>query len=120
MGRMLTITNSTNNSLGIKKRTVRREIVIGPTAIKFVTLTIFAILALVYLTQSTAGANRSIKIQDINSKKTEMELKKERLEVEKVRLESLQQIDQQIEKPTMEPISQVQHLDSSGLNLAKK
>lgn len=118
MGRMLTITNSTDARLGVKKSTLKREIIIGPTAIKFIALTIFAILALTYLSNSTAGAARSIKIQNMDDQKTELQLKQERLEVEKVRLESLGQIDNSVQKPSMEPISQVQHLDSSDNALA--
>ena len=115
---MLTMTNSSNSGLGVKKRAIKREIVIGPNAIKFVTLAIFAILALVYLTQSTEGANRSIRVRDISDKKAELELKEERFEVEKVRLRSLQQIDQNIQKPAMEPISKVEHVDGNNPALA--
>lgn len=120
MGRMLTITNSSDAHLGVKKKAIKREIVIGPTAIKFITLAIFAILGLVYLTQATEGANRSIKVRDINDKKAEIELKRERLEVEKVRLQSLQQIDQNVEKPSLEPISKVEHLEHDDYGLAKR
>ncbi len=116
MGRILTFTNSKVAQMGVRKKTVKREIVIGPNAIKFITLTIFAILALVYLSQSTEGANRSVKVTNTLDKKAELELKKERLEVEKVRLESLNQIDQNIQQPTMEPVSSVDHLkENNGL-----
>jgi hypothetical protein len=118
MGRMLTITNSKESSLGVKKRGIKRDFAIGQNTIKYVVISIFTVLALAYLTQATEGANRSLKLQDINSKKTEMELKKERLEIEKVRLQSLQQIDQNIEKPVMEPVSKVNHLDKNNHDLA--
>lgn len=115
MGRILTITNSNESTVGVKKRALKREIVIGPNAIKFISITIFAILALVYLTQSTAGANRSMKVRDINDKKAELEIQKEQLEVEKYRLQSLTEIEGNIEKPKMEPISQLEHINESGL-----
>jgi len=118
MGRMLTITNSKESSLGVKKRGIKRDFAIGQNTIKYVVISIFTVLALAYLTQATEGANRSLKLQDINSKKTEMELKKERLQIEKVRLQSLQQIDQNIEKPVMEPVSKVNHLDKNNHDLA--
>lgn len=118
MGRMLTITNSRETSLGIKKRGIKRELAIGQNTIKYVIISIFTILGLAYLTQATEGANRSLKLQDINLKKTEMQLKKERLEVEKVRLQSLQQIDQNIEKPSMEPVSKIDHLEKFDYGLA--
>ena len=115
---MLTITNSKESSLGIKKRSVKREVAVGNNAIKFVAIAVFGILALLYLTQATEGANRSMKIRDITDRKEELELKKERLEVEKVRLQSLQQIDQNIEKPTMEPVSKVDHVEEQVSGLA--
>ena len=128
MGRPLTITNSHDASLGVRKKAIKREIVIGPTAIKFITLAIFAVLALVYLTQATEGANRSLKVREVNETKAELELKRERLEVEKVRLQSLQQIDQNIQKPvdqnapqaTLEPISSVEHLQHDSYGLASR
>ncbi len=120
MGRMLTITNSKESNLGIKKRSMKREVAVGNNAIKFIAVAVFATLALIYLTQATEGANRSLRVRDITDKKAELELKKERLEVEKVRLQSLQQIDQNIEKPTMEPVSKVDHLNSESADLAAR
>lgn len=111
MGRMLTITNSRIAELGVKKKTLKREIVIGATAIKFITLAIFAVLAIVYLTQATAGANQSVKVQNIYNKTTDLQVKKEQLEVEKVRSQSLGQIDSNIQKPgPMEQATAVGHL----------
>lgn len=109
MGRIYTVTNSNSNKIGKKKKTVGREIVIGPNAIKFVAVGIFAILAIVYLTQSTAGANRSVKVRDLESKKAQLQLEKERLESEQTRLRSLREIDNGIEKPetVMEPVSSI-------------
>ncbi len=107
MGRVLTVTNSNSNSAGVRKKTIGREIIIGPNAIKFVAIAIFAILALVYLAQSTAGANRSVKVRDLESQKAQLQLEEERLQVEQTRLKSLKEIDGGVVKPTMEPISSV-------------
>lgn len=107
MGRVLTMTNSNSVAAGVRKKTIGREIVIGPNAIKFVTIAIFAILALVYLAQSTAGANRSVKVRDLSDKKAQLQLEQERLEVEQTRLKSLKEIDSGVEKPALEPIKAV-------------
>lgn len=116
MGRVLAITNSSHNTAGVRKKTIGREIVIGPNAIKFVAISIFAILAIVYLTQSTAGANRSIKVRNLDDKKTQLQMEKERLQVEQTRLKSLREVDGSIAKPdqgiVLEPGSTVQHIDS--------
>lgn len=113
------VTNSNESDRGFKKRTIAREIVIGPRAIKFIAIAIVAILALVYLNQSTAGANRSIEVRELNSKEQELKLKKERLEVEKARLKSLNEINANIEKTQFEPMSKVDHLNDSGSALAR-
>lgn len=102
MGRVLTVTNSNSINPGVRKKTIGREIVIGPNAIRFVAVAIFAILALVYLAQSTSGANRSVKIRDMEDKKTQLELEKQQLEVEQTRLQSLREIDGGVEKPALE------------------
>ncbi|MFA4996132.1 MAG: hypothetical protein WC536_03270 [Patescibacteria group bacterium] len=115
MGRVLTITNSSHNIAGVRKKTIGREIVIGPNAIKFVAISIFAILAIVYLTQSTSGANRSVKVQDLDDKKTQLQMQKERLEVEQTRLKSLKEIDSTVEneKNTLEPASNVDNISGT-------
>lgn len=109
MARDFVVTNSSSIRLGKKKKTISRGFVVGPNAIKFVTMTIAAILAVVYLSQSTAGASRSIKIRDIEAKKGDMLLEKERLEAEQTRLKSLNEIDNGIAKQPMEPVAAVSH-----------
>lgn len=119
MGRSFVVTNSNDNNLGAKKKTVGRQIVIGPNAIKFVTLTIIAILAIVYLNQSTAGASRSLKIRDIEGKKSELILEKERLETEQTRLKALKEIDSGFQTNTLEPVSSVQHIQNGSSGIAQ-
>lgn len=109
MGRNFIFTKSNSAQLGKRKKSVDRHVVIGASAIKFVTITIIAILAVVYLSQSTAGASRSIKIRDFEQQKGDLTLEKERLEAEQTRLKSLKEIDSGIEKQVMEPVSTVQH-----------
>ncbi len=112
MGRVLTITHSGHNIAGVRKKTIGREIIIGPNAIKFVAVAIFAVLAIVYLTQSTSGANRSIKVRDLDDKKTQLQMEKERLQVEQTRLKSLKEIDGNVEKNILEPATTVDHINT--------
>lgn len=112
MGRILTVTNSNSNNRGTRKKTIGREIVIGPNAIKFIAITIFAILAMIYLAQSTAGANRSIKVRDLDTKQSELKLQKERLEVEQTRLRSLKEIDNSSGQNGLQPITSVEHIQN--------
>lgn len=115
MGRNYIVTNSNTAELGRKKKTFARAITIGPNAIRFITIIIVAVLAVVYLSQSTAGAGRSIRIQNIQTQKNDLELEKERLEAEQTRLKALKEIDNSIEKPALQPISQVDHINSGSL-----
>lgn len=114
MGRILTITSSRDAATGVKKRAFNKELSIGTNAIKFISLAIFAILAIIYLTQSTAGANRSIDVTDLNNKTKDLEVRKERLEVEKSRLESLGEIDATIENKPLTPVTSVDHIDEAN------
>lgn len=118
MGRILTITNSSETSSGVKKRSIKKDLSIGSTAIKFISIAIFAILALVYLTQSTAGANRSLEVRDLTNQMNDLQLKKEQLEVEKARLNSLNQIDANIEKSPLTPVTSVDHLNEGNRTVA--
>ena len=110
MGRVLTFTNSNSVIRGARKKTISREITIGPTAIKFVAIAIFTILAMVYLAQSTAGANRSVKIRNLDEKNSQLLLEKERLEVEQTRLKSLREIDDGVDKNALEPVAEIESL----------
>lgn len=114
MGRNFLVTKGRTIELGRKKKTISRSVVIGPNAIKFVTLTIIAVLAVVYLSQSTAGAGRSVKLREIESTKGDLTLEKERLESEQTRLKALKEIDNGVEKQVMEQVGNVGHIVSSS------
>lgn len=119
MSKMLLVTHSNNFERGIKKRAIKRELRIGPNAIKFVTIAIVAILLIVYLTQSTANASRSIKIRETSDQKSNYQEIEKRLEDEKTRLESLNRINSETPKVEMEPVSQVDHINNTSNNLAR-
>ena len=119
MSKMMFVTNSNDFQQGIKKRAIKREVIIGPTAIKFVTIAIVAVLLLIYLTQSTANASRSVKIREASDQKASYEEIEKRLEDEKTRLESLDRINRETEKVQMEPVSQVDHLNDVKKDLAR-
>jgi hypothetical protein len=114
LGRNFVVTNSNTYELGKRKKAISKGLIIGPAAIKFITLTIIAVLAVVYLSQSTAGAARSVKIRDLDDKKTDLTLQKERLEAEQTRLKALKEIDSSVDKPVLEPVSSVNHIQEKN------
>lgn len=118
MSRDFIITDRNSIELGRKQKTVKSQLVIGPNAIKFITIIIAAVLAVVYLSQSTAGASRSVKIRDLESQKGSLLEEQERLEAEQTRLKALKEIDNGIQKQPMEPVSSVGHVNTNR-DLAK-
>lgn len=123
MGRDFVVTNSRSADLGVKKRTIGRKIFIGPKAARFVAVIIFAALGILYLTQSTQGADRSYKIRNLTAEKTGLSEQRDRLQIEVSRLESLNQIDQALNPPAqptdankLQPTTGVNYLPSAPAN----
>lgn len=118
MGRNFIVTNSVSASIGSKKRTVGRKIFIGPKAARFIAVIIFSSLGLLYLTQSTQGADRSYKLRDLSDQKTQLTEQRDRLKIEESRLESLNEIDKSLsaeetEAQKMQSTSQVEYLSTN-------
>jgi cell division protein FtsL len=110
MGRMYVLSYGKTQVSGIKKRTLPREITIGPTAIKFVAIIIFAALGVIYLTQSTRGANLSVELGNLDSEQQELQQKIERLNAEGARLKALDNVYSQTGNMQMEPASKINYL----------
>lgn len=119
MSKLYIIPNSNSYQPGIRRKAIKREIIIGPTAIKFVTIAIVSALFIIYLTQSTANASRSVRVREAADQKANYEEIKIRLEDEKTRLESLNQINRETQKVQMEPVSQIDHLQDGNRDLAR-
>ena len=120
MGRDFVVTSSSSANLGVKKRTIGRKIIIGPKAARFVAVIIFAALGILYLTQSTQGADRSYKIRDLTEEKSGLTEQRDRLKIEESRLESLNEIDKALNPPPqpteeakMQPTTQVNYLPAN-------
>lgn len=122
MGRDFVYTSSGNNHIGSKKRTVGRKLSIGPKASKFIAVIIFAALGIIYLTQSTQGAERSYKVRVLSSEKTQLLEQRDRLRIEESRLESLNEIDKtlnpdvdKLPEQKLEPVTKVNYLNTEKI-----
>jgi hypothetical protein len=118
VGRNFIVTNSVSANIGSKKRTVGRKVFIGPKAARFIAVIIFSSLGLLYLTQSTQGADRSYKLRDLSDQKTQLTEQKDRLKIEESRLESLNEIDKNLsaeatEAEKMQSTNQVEYLSTN-------
>lgn len=82
-----------NNQGSARKRTINREISVGPLTLRFITVIIVAALCILYLAQSTQGATENYQLREMEQTKEEMKKENERLEVDAVRLQTLKDVD---------------------------
>ena len=96
------ITSSKTTKQGVRKRTVNRSVHVGPLSLRFITIIMFAAVALFYLAQSTQSATKSYTIYGLELKKDELAKENERLEIETTRLKSLQKIQEGVDRLGLE------------------
>lgn len=77
---------------GYRKRTIKKEIKVGPLSMKFVTIAIIAVGALFYLAQSTQAASSRYEIMQLQDTQKQLQAQSKDLEIEAVRLKSLNEI----------------------------
>jgi len=77
---------------GFRKRTVKKEIKIGPISLKFLTVALIAVGALLYLAQSSQSSSQKYQLMQLGNQKKEVEAKSKDLEIEAARLKSLNEI----------------------------
>ncbi len=77
---------------GFRKKTVRRELKIGPISLKFITIALLAVAALFYLTQSAQSSTFKYQIMELEDQKSNVQADISQLEVESARLKSLNEI----------------------------
>lgn len=119
MGRDFILTNSNISTIGAKKRTVSRKFFIGPKASRFIAVIIFGALGMLYLTQSTQGADRSYKYRELTGQQSALEDQRDRLQIEASRLQSLNEIDKSVNPQPVAPAQmqasgQVNYLSSTN------
>lgn len=100
---MLVTRNRTWQS-SVRKRTIKKELKVGPMSVKFVTVALLAIVGLFYLSQSAQSSAQKYQIMQVSSQKQELESKTKDLEVEAARLKSLNEIKKSTQASSLEPI----------------
>lgn len=119
MGRMYVNSYSNSQRFGEKKRTLSRQITLGPTALKFIAVIIFAALGIVYLVGSTSGANTSVEVQTLDSQQKDLSQKIDRLNAEGARLKALDNVYNQTSSQQMQPATKINYLPGTQ-TVAKK
>jgi hypothetical protein len=116
---MYVMSYSKRTDLGVKKRTMPRQITLGPTALKFIAVVIFAALGVIYLTTSTSGANRSVEVRNITAEQDNLQQKIDLLNAEGSRLRSLNNVYNQT-STGLTPGGTVNYIQDTNQPVAKK
>jgi hypothetical protein len=106
------VTVNSRKSRGQRKRTIKKQQVnFGPMALRFVTITVLALLTLVYLVQSTKGSTKRIEVTKMEDKKAILQDERQEIELEAIRLRAIQKLkDNKI--TDLEPVDQVENLSN--------
>jgi len=86
------ITKTNTWEPGLRKRTIQKELKIGPVSVKFITIALLAIAALFYLAESSQASSQKYKIMQLEVSKNQVQANGKDLEVEAARLKSLNEI----------------------------
>lgn len=99
------IPKSNNYTPGFRHRTWARTLAVGPLSLRFVVVALLAAAALFYLAQTTSGATRNYKIQDLQEQVVQLKDENQRLQIEAVRLKSLNEIRESTKDLNLQPIN---------------
>lgn len=93
---------------GIRRRTIDKDVKLGPISLRFVTIAILAIIALFYLIQASQGESGRLRANELIREKEKLELQMKRLELESLRLRSLNEL--QKNSSFLEPVKELNFL----------
>lgn len=83
----------------------------GPVTLKFITITVLALLTLVYLIQSTKGSSKMVQMTDLEQKKETLESQREDLELEGIRLKTIKSLQGAAKQFNLEPVQTEEQID---------
>jgi hypothetical protein len=103
------ITNGTITTPGVRRRTIHRQVNVGPITLRVVSIVIVAAAALIALAQSTQSATKNYKVEELKKAVTNKEKEISDMESEAVRLTALQRlVESQTPSPTASPSPQLE------------
>lgn len=83
---------------------------LGNVALGFVMLALVGTLSLLYLSQSNKMALKGYDIAGLEKQRAELVAERERLEIESSRLQSIQEIQQGLDKSGMVPVKKINYV----------
>jgi len=109
-----------NLDFGIRKRTVTREIKLGPVSLQFITVVFLAILVLFYLAQSTQSATQGYKTREMEDQKNMLSQENEKLQIDAIKLQSLNEIRNNAQSYNLEQAKNAAYIPSSQSTTARR
>jgi Tfp pilus assembly protein PilN len=97
------ITNGTIVQSGVRRRTIQRQVSLGPVTLRIVTIIVFAAAALIALAQSTTSATKAYELTKADRAVAQEQQKVNEMETEATRLQALQSIIGTEATPTPSP-----------------
>ncbi|OIP23306.1 hypothetical protein COX95_04120 [bacterium CG_4_10_14_0_2_um_filter_33_32] len=110
MGRLLTITRSEVTEFGIRKSAYMPQVKVGKRSLGFITIVLFLVLSLFYLTQANQIATKGYQIRELELKKAQALEKQESLKIEAARLRSIKEIQNSASSSQMVPASEINYI----------
>lgn len=118
------ITNGRMVQTGTRRRTISRQVSLGPISLRLVTVVIIAAAALVALAQSTQSATKNYQAEELKAQVAEKQKDVEEKQFEAARLNSLKAITNSetptpVATPILEEAKQINFLPSTNANLSQ-
>ena len=114
MGRYLTITNSSIEKEGVRKKTLPQKMKTGPVTLTIVTLILVCFLSLFYLAQLFDSSTKGYQMNELEKKTEELREVNRKLEVKAAELKSYKHIEEEAKKLNMLPSASVVYISRVG------
>lgn len=114
MAGYLTITNARTAKKGIRKRTVAKNVRIGPVTFVVTTVSIFALIGFLFLAQLFQTSTKGYEISALRDQAGELKEENKKLEIKAAELRSFENVNQSVEKFNMVKSNNVVYLKKVG------
>lgn len=102
----LTITSNNSTTPGVRKRTIAQVLHVGPLSLRFITLILFACLALFYLAQTTQSATQNYDVQALSRDREKLSKDLDELKTQELRLRALNELNLSAKDQGLVPVTQ--------------
>ncbi len=119
MGRLLTLTRSDTVEFGVRKQAFNPQVKIGKRSLGFISIVLFLVLGLFYMTQANQIATKGYQIRELEERKSQDLANQERLKTEAARLRSIKEIQNNAGASQMVPATEINYV-SPDKSVAQK